>query len=269
MKLIQNGLFIDEIWAKIVVGTLIYHWNSILAVGSQIGSNLAVGSLYNHWNRIWVIGSTRAWSRPSDHARERSDISLKKSAINWSHSRFSIKIVDLLQFTYRRYIANFLAIFYEISLLRFFFHEISCRPFPIHYISVIYRRYIPTFSSLVLGGSSYFIGIKQSNIVFAKVCLTTRMMKRTLLAPSLSTRNWFVAQFLDWLVWFTDKFFLYRKIIIKKNLKWAILDETRYSLHLHKFGVVLVLAKFVHLFFLSSSNMMSYFFFHVPLCRAW
>ena len=102
MKLMQNELFIDEIWAKIVVGTLSYRWNSILAVGSQIGSNLAVGSLYNRWNRIWVVGSTRAWFGSSDHAGERSDISPKnrqyiaeKSTINWRHRRFSIKIVDL------------------------------------------------------------------------------------------------------------------------------------------------------------------------------
>ena len=27
MKLMQNGLFIDEIWVKIVVETLSYHWN--------------------------------------------------------------------------------------------------------------------------------------------------------------------------------------------------------------------------------------------------
>ena len=142
MKLIQNGLFIDEIWAKIVVGTLIYHWNSILAVGSQIGSNLAIGSLYNHWNRIWVVGSTRAWSGPSDHARERSNISLKKLAINWSHKRFSIKIADLSQFTYRRYIADFLAIFCEISLLRFFFMKYRVD----HSRYTIYRWYIANIS---------------------------------------------------------------------------------------------------------------------------
>ena len=63
------------------------------------------------------------------------------------------------------------------------------------------------------------------------------------------------------LKFYKDKFFLFRKIIEKKNLKWAVLDETKYSLHLHKFGVVLVLAKFVHLLFLSSFNMMSFLFF--------
>ena len=41
----QNWLFIDEIWAKIAVGTLSYRLKLILAVGSQFGSNLAVGSL--------------------------------------------------------------------------------------------------------------------------------------------------------------------------------------------------------------------------------
>ena len=67
----------------------------------------------------------------------------------------------------------------------------------------------------------------------------------------------------DWLVWFMDNFFLYRKIM-KENLKLAVLDEVRYSLHLHRFGVVLVLAEFVHLFFPSSFNLISYLFiFHV------
>ena len=56
-------LFIEEIWAKIVVGTLIYHWKSILAVGSKSGSNLAVGLPYYHWSRrintdvIWAVRS--------------------------------------------------------------------------------------------------------------------------------------------------------------------------------------------------------------------
>ena len=45
MKLMQNWLFIDEIWAKIAVGTLSYRLKLILAVGSQFGSNLAVGPL--------------------------------------------------------------------------------------------------------------------------------------------------------------------------------------------------------------------------------
>ena len=67
----------------------------------------------------------------------------------------------------------------------------------------------------------------------------------------------------DWLVWFMDNFFLYRKIM-KENLKLAVLDEVRYSLHLHRFGFVLVLAEFVHLFFPSSFNLISYLFiFHV------
>ena len=30
-----------------------------------------------------------------------------------------------------------------------FLHEISCRPLPIHYISAIYHRYIPIFSSML------------------------------------------------------------------------------------------------------------------------
>ena len=56
MKLMQNRLFIDEIWGKIAVGTLGYRWNLILAVKSQIGSNLAIGSLYYRWNSNLAVG---------------------------------------------------------------------------------------------------------------------------------------------------------------------------------------------------------------------
>ena len=117
MKLMQNGLFIDKIWAKIAVGTLSYRWNSIL-----------------------VVGSTRAWTGPSDHIGERSDISPKnrryiteKSTINWHHRWFSIKIADLSTIYH-----HFFGIFCKISLLRFFFTK--CRVAHSRY--TIYRRYI-------------------------------------------------------------------------------------------------------------------------------
>ena len=78
MKLMQNGLFIDEIWAKIAVEILSYRWNLILAIGSQFGSNLAVGSLYYRWDSNLAVGSTRAWSGPLDHAGEKGPIFRKK-----------------------------------------------------------------------------------------------------------------------------------------------------------------------------------------------
>ena len=106
MKLMQNGLFIDEIWAKIAVGTLSYCWNLILVVGSQFGSNLAIGTLYYHWDSNLAVGSTQTWYGPSDHVGERVDFSqkmAKKSVINWHPRRFIVN---------RRYIADFLTIFF-------------------------------------------------------------------------------------------------------------------------------------------------------------
>ena len=143
----QNGVFIDEIWVKIAVGTLSYCWNSILAVGSQIGSNLAVGSLYNRWNRIWTVGSTRAWFGPSNHARERSDISPKnrryiaeKSAINWHHGDFPLKsLIYRVSPIYCRFFGDFLQ---NIPPLIFFFTK--CRVAHSQY--TIYRLYIADIS---------------------------------------------------------------------------------------------------------------------------
>ena len=160
MKLMQNGVFIDEIWVKIAVGTLSYCWNSILAVGSQIGSNLAVGSLYNRWNRIWTVGSTRAWFGPSNHARERSDISPKnrryiaeKSAINWHHGDFPLKsLIYRVSPIYCWFFGDFFA---KYPSSNFFFHEMSCRPLSIHDISAIYRRYFATFSFLLASNPEY------------------------------------------------------------------------------------------------------------------
>ena len=54
--------------------------------------------------------------------------------------------IDDLSPIYRRYFGD---IYGNISP-PIFLHEISCRPLPIHDISMIYRRYIPTFSSLGL-----------------------------------------------------------------------------------------------------------------------
>ena len=106
MKLMQNGPFIDEIWAKIAIGTLSYRWNLILVVGSQFGSNLADGSLYYHWDSNLAVRSTRAWSGPSDHAGKRGLIFRKKwpknrqyitdkSTIYWLPRLFFLKITDL------------------------------------------------------------------------------------------------------------------------------------------------------------------------------
>ena len=146
MKLMQNGLFIDEIWAKIAVGTLSYRWNLILAVESQIESNMAVGSLYYRWNSNLVVGSTQALSGPSDHTRERT-IFCKNghqkigdiSPINWHPRRFFLKIADL------SLIVNISSIFCEKSALRLIF--LKCCVICLRY--AIYRRYFATFSSLV------------------------------------------------------------------------------------------------------------------------
>ena len=135
----QNELFIDEIWAKIAVGTLSYCWNLILVVGSQFGSNLAIGSLYYHWDSNLAVRSTQTWYGPSDHVGERVDFSqkmAKKSAINWRPRRFIVN---------RRYIADFLAIFCEKSALR----HISSKCCVAWLRYAIYRRYFATFSSLV------------------------------------------------------------------------------------------------------------------------
>ena len=116
MKLMQNGPFIDEIWAKIAIGTLSYRWNLILVVGSQFGSNLADGSLYYRWDSNLAVRSTWAWSGPSYHAGERGLIFRKKwpknrqyiadkSAIYWLPRRFFLKIA------YLSLIANISAIY--------------------------------------------------------------------------------------------------------------------------------------------------------------
>ena len=115
----------DEIWVKITIGTLFYHWKSILAIGSKSGSNLAIGSLYYHWNHIWAIGSTWAWSGPSDHAAWRRVNIAKKlaiygrlianiSTIYCHQKRFFHKIVDLspradISLTYQRFLRKYLS----------------------------------------------------------------------------------------------------------------------------------------------------------------
>ena len=113
----QNGLFIDEIWAKIAVGTLSYRWNLILVVGSQFRSNLTVRSLYYRWDSNLAVETTRAWSGLSDHIGERGAIFRKKwpknrwyiadkSAIYWLLRQFFLKIGDLSR------IADILPIFW-------------------------------------------------------------------------------------------------------------------------------------------------------------
>ena len=59
---------------------------------------------------------------------------------------FKISPIYLPEPIYRRYFGD---IYRNISP-PIFLHEISCRPLLIHDISAIYRRYIPTFSSLVV-----------------------------------------------------------------------------------------------------------------------
>ena len=127
----EKWQFIEEIWAKIAVGTPIYRWNSNLAVGSQSGTNLAVGSHYYRWNRIWAIGSTRGTSKPSDRAGERSEKSAKNrrfiAEISPIYRRFPAATGDLMKKSpiyrdsaiYRRFIADLLAIFGEISSFDF------------------------------------------------------------------------------------------------------------------------------------------------------
>ena len=125
MKLMQNGLFIDEIWAKIAIGTLSYRWNSILAVGSQIESNLVVGSLYYHWNSILVVRSTRAWYGPSNHVGERIDISQNignLSSIFWrfftKNRPFDLSSWNVMSLASNmRYINDISPIFRDIFLL--------------------------------------------------------------------------------------------------------------------------------------------------------
>ena len=99
------------------------------------------------------------------------------------------------------------------------------------------------------------------SLAFVGLFKTTFWWSTTVHCPQIPSFKFGKTSSWRFLRFYKDKFFLYRKIILKKTLKWAVLDETRYSLHLHKFEVVLVLAKFFHLFFLSSFNMMSYLFF--------
>ena len=146
----EKWLFIEEIWAKIAVGTPIYRWNSNLAVGSQSGTNLAVGSHYYRWNRIWAIGSTRGTSKPSDRAGERSEKSAKNrrfiAEISPIYRRFPAATGDLMKKSpiyrdsaiYRRFIGDF----WRNFLLRFF--SSICRVVAVRY--KIYRRYFADIS---------------------------------------------------------------------------------------------------------------------------
>ena len=144
---------IDEIWviyrinlAKIAIGTLIYHWKSILAVGLKTGSNMAVGSPY-------YLGIT---SKPSDHVAWRRGNIGKKSTI---YLRYIADILppeaifskNLRYISSSRYIADILVIFAKISPLRFFSTKYCVDPSQY----TIYRWYIPIFSSLVATLSPY------------------------------------------------------------------------------------------------------------------
>ena len=106
----------------------------------NVGRWITILPLESHLGR-WI---NTAWSGPSDHATWRRGNIAKKSAI------FLRLIVDILPpeaifsqnhlfISLSRYIADILAIFAEISPLRFFSTKYYVDP----------SRYIPTFSSLV------------------------------------------------------------------------------------------------------------------------
>ena len=139
------GLFIEEIWAKIAVGTLIYHWKSILAVGSKSGSNLAVGLPYYHWSRrintdvIWAVRS-----RCMKEGKYHKKIMLHRYFVTRGDF-FKISPIYLPEPIYRRYLRKYLPIYrryfgdiYGNISPPIFLHEILCRPLPIHDISPIY-----------------------------------------------------------------------------------------------------------------------------------
>ena len=103
------------------------------------------------------------WFRPSDHVAWRRGNITKKSAIYHRYfvtrgDFFKISPIYLPEPIYRRYFGD---IYGNISP-PIFLHEISCRPLPIHDISAIYCRYIPTFSSLV---ATNFIDFSLNKII--------------------------------------------------------------------------------------------------------
>ena len=159
MKLMQNELFIGEIWAKIAIGRLFYLWKTILAIGSKSGRNLTVGSWYYHWIKpkfnlgFWIDDHSRqtwrATSGPLDqHGRDLGrQIKLEKGVKMLPKNRlfysvkgcFSIKLVIYrLILINRRYIDNFFIDFYRNFSSPIFLHKILCRPLSIHDISSMY-----------------------------------------------------------------------------------------------------------------------------------
>ena len=135
------GLFIEEIWAKIAVGTLIYRWKSILAVGSP----------YYHWNYIYVVGSTQTWSGPSDHVAWRRGNIVKKSTIYLRYITDILPPETIFSKNRRyispsRYIVDILAIFlWKYLISDFSPRNIVLTPPDTWYIADISQHFPPWF----------------------------------------------------------------------------------------------------------------------------
>ena len=127
----------DEIWT-------IYRRN--LGQNSRWNINLPLKINFGRWintNVIWAVRSR--CMKEGIYLQKINDLSPKYRRFIAARSDFSHKIVDLslptdISAIFWRYFHKYLPLI--------FLHEISCRPLLIHYILVIYRRYIPTFSSL-------------------------------------------------------------------------------------------------------------------------
>ena len=134
----------------------------------------------NGWNR-WNLGQNSRWninlSLKINFGRWIAILPLEwhlgrriKTDVIWAvisrcmkEGKYRQKIDDLSPI-YRLYLATRGEFFKKSSIYRRYFgnicgnifppiflHEISCRPLPIHDISTIYHRYIPIFSSLLVG----------------------------------------------------------------------------------------------------------------------
>ena len=156
---------IDEIWAiyKINLGQN-SRWNINLPLKinfghwiknwEQSGRWIAILPLESHLGRwintgmMWAVRSCcmkegKYHQKIDDFIFDISPIYRRYFAIK--DNFFKKSPIYLPELIYRRYFGD---IYANISP-PIFIHEISCRPLPIHNISAIYHRYIPTFSSLI------------------------------------------------------------------------------------------------------------------------
>ena len=148
---------IDEIWA-------IYRIN--LGQNSRWNINLPLKINFGRWIKNWEQSGRWIAILPLEwHLGHRIKTDVIWAVISrcMKEGKYRQKIDDLSPI-YRRYLANRGDFFKKSSIYRRYFgnicgnifppiflHEISCRPLPIHDISTIYHRYIPIFSSLLVG----------------------------------------------------------------------------------------------------------------------